>query len=95
MTLFFVLSGFVVHYNYGNLVTKGRLRGIAAFLWARFARPYPLFLLMMLVYVALSSRTRDLLMGDPDISGAFCRLFLISCFRSTAGPTRSSRETQS
>ena len=63
MTLFFVLSGFVVHYNYGNLVTKGRLRGIAAFLWARFARLYPLFLLMMLVYVALSSRTRDILMG--------------------------------
>ena len=70
MTLFFVLSGFVVHYNYGNLVTKGRLRGIAAFLWARFARLYPLFLLMMLVYVALSSRTRDLLMGDPERFGS-------------------------
>ena len=38
------------------MTTKG-LRGVAAFLWARFARLYPLFLLMMLVYVALSSRT--------------------------------------
>jgi peptidoglycan/LPS O-acetylase OafA/YrhL len=54
MTLFFVLSGFVIHYNYGTLVTERRLRGIAAFLWARFARLYPLFLLMMLIYVLLS-----------------------------------------
>ena len=44
MTLFFVLSGFVIHYNYAGLVTGGRLRGIGAFLWARFARLYPLFL---------------------------------------------------
>src|SRR5580704_2443077 len=49
MTLFFVLSGFVIHYNYARLVTDGGVRGIAAFLWARFARLYPLFLLMMLV----------------------------------------------
>src|SRR3984885_16373131 len=45
MTLFFVLSGFVIHYNYAGLVTDGRLRGIAAFLWARFAPLYSLFLL--------------------------------------------------
>lgn len=31
MTLFFVLSGFVIHYNYATLVTAGGLRGIAAF----------------------------------------------------------------
>ena len=56
MTLFFVLSGFVIHYNYARLVTDGRLRGVAAFFWARFARLYPLFLLMMLVYVLVSQR---------------------------------------
>jgi len=56
MTLFFVLSGFVIHYNYAALVTEGRFRGIAAYLWARFARLYPLFLLMMLVYVLMNSR---------------------------------------
>ena len=73
MTLFFVLSGFVIHYNYGSLVTEGRLRGIATFLWARFARLYPLFLLMMLVYVLLSSRTFDLLAGHPERFGSILR----------------------
>ena len=38
MTLFFVLSGFVIHYNYATLVTSGRLYGTAAYLWARVAR---------------------------------------------------------
>jgi peptidoglycan/LPS O-acetylase OafA/YrhL len=56
MTLFFVLSGFVIHYNYASLVSAGGPLGIGSFLWARFARLYPLFLLMMLVYVLLSQR---------------------------------------
>jgi peptidoglycan/LPS O-acetylase OafA/YrhL len=66
MTLFFVLSGFVIHYNYAGLVTDGRLRGIAAFLWARFARLYPLFLLMMLVYVLVSQRHVAYWTGHPE-----------------------------
>src|SRR5262249_49614391 len=43
---------------------------VAAFLWARFARLYPLFLLMMVVYVALSSRTLELLAGHPERFGS-------------------------
>jgi peptidoglycan/LPS O-acetylase OafA/YrhL len=66
MTLFFVLSGFVIHYNYAALVTQRRLRGVVTYLWARFARLYPLFLLMMLVYVLVGSRTLDLLTGHPE-----------------------------
>jgi len=66
MTLFFVLSGFVIHYNYSGLVTDGRLRGIAAFLWARFARLYPLFLLMMVVYVLASRRNVAYWTGRPE-----------------------------
>ena len=66
MTLFFVLSGFVIHYNYATLVTDGGLRGIAAFLWARFARLYPLFLLMMLVYVLVSQRHVAFWTGHPE-----------------------------
>src|SRR6202451_3234924 len=46
MTLFFVLSGFVIHYNYAGAVTgRQGARGTAAFFWARFARLYPLLLL--------------------------------------------------
>jgi peptidoglycan/LPS O-acetylase OafA/YrhL len=66
MTLFFVLSGFVIHYNYARLVRDKGLHGIAAYLWARFARLYPLFLLMLLVYIVVSSRFRDLLGGHPE-----------------------------
>jgi len=66
MTLFFVLSGFVIHYNYATLVTAGGPRGIAAFLWARFARLYPLFLLMMLVYVLASQRHFAFWTGHPE-----------------------------
>ena len=65
MTLFFVLSGFVIHYNYAALVTGSRFRGVAAYLWARFARLYPLLLLMMVVYVLVSPRHFDFWMGHP------------------------------
>src|SRR5580700_7705233 len=81
MTLFFVLSGFVIHYNCAGLVTDGRLRGIAAFFWARFARLYPLFLLMMLVYVLVSQRHVAYWTGRPeDINAIFQALpyFLLS-----------------
>lgn len=55
MTLFFVLSGFVIHYNYARVVTTGK-GGIAAFLWARFARLYPLLLLVLAISTLLSIR---------------------------------------
>ena len=66
MTLFFVLSGFVIHYNYAHLVTAAGARGMGSYLWARFARLYPLFLLMMLVYVLVSSRHLDFWSGHPE-----------------------------
>jgi peptidoglycan/LPS O-acetylase OafA/YrhL len=54
MTTFFVLSGFVIHYNYGaNIATKGA-PAIRSFLIARFARLYPLYLLVLLLSIALS-----------------------------------------
>jgi peptidoglycan/LPS O-acetylase OafA/YrhL len=65
MTLFFVLSGFVIHYNYADLVTGAGVKGIGSYLWARFARLYPLFLLMMFVYVLVSSRHIDYWTGHP------------------------------
>jgi peptidoglycan/LPS O-acetylase OafA/YrhL len=66
MTLFFVLSGFVIHYNYAQLVTAGRLRGVAAYLWARFARLYPLFLLTLLGYVLISRKHYEFWTGHPE-----------------------------
>jgi peptidoglycan/LPS O-acetylase OafA/YrhL len=66
MTLFFVLSGFVIHFNYATLVTAGALRGIAAYLWARFARLYPLFLLTLLGYILISRRHYEFWTGHPE-----------------------------
>jgi peptidoglycan/LPS O-acetylase OafA/YrhL len=66
MTLFFVLSGFVIHYNYAHLVTAAGARGMGSYLWARFARLYPLFLLMMVVYILVSSRHIDYWTGHPE-----------------------------
>jgi len=66
MTLFFVLSGFVIHYNYAAAVTAGGPRGIAGYLWARFARLYPLFLLMLLGYILVSRRHYEFWTGHPD-----------------------------
>ena len=45
MTLFFVLSGFVIHYNYHRTVPGSR-SGTLQFYIARFARLYPLFLVV-------------------------------------------------
>ena len=51
--LFFVLSGFVLAHVYGRGFLADRSwRAIGAFLWARFARVYPLHLFVMAVLVA-------------------------------------------
>ena len=57
MTLFFVLSGFVIHYNYGSSVSLAG--GVRAFFVARFARLYPLFLLVFVVSTVEAFRTAD------------------------------------
>jgi hypothetical protein len=47
MTLFFVLSGFVIHYNYAASIERDGARGIANFFVARFARLYPLYIVVI------------------------------------------------
>jgi peptidoglycan/LPS O-acetylase OafA/YrhL len=69
MSLFFVLSGFVIHYNYRRVVTTGGLGGIAWFIWARFARLYPLFLLVLLFDVLFSKDLYKWLAGVPTDIG--------------------------
>jgi len=64
MTLFFVLSGFVIHYNYRKAVTEGGIRGLGNFFWARFARLYPLFILTLPFNLLFSRRIFDLAAGD-------------------------------
>jgi peptidoglycan/LPS O-acetylase OafA/YrhL len=53
MTLFFVLSGFVIHYNYATIIQEAKLRGILYFFLARFARLYPLYILCLVGSLAI------------------------------------------
>lgn len=64
MTLFFVLSGFVIHYNYRSVISGRGIAGVAEFLWARFARLYPLFLLIILVDILFEKPTYYILGAD-------------------------------
>jgi peptidoglycan/LPS O-acetylase OafA/YrhL len=45
---------------------SGGTRGTAAFLWARFARLYPLLLLMLALYVLVSNRHFEFWNGRPE-----------------------------
>jgi hypothetical protein len=52
MPLFFVLSGFVIHYNYANLFTsRSAIRATCEFAAARFARLFPLYFVLLLMAV--------------------------------------------
>ena len=52
MTTFFVLSGFVIAYNYSDLFASNKWgAAFAKFMVARFARLYPLYLVFLLVSV--------------------------------------------
>jgi hypothetical protein len=66
MVLFFVLSGFVIHYNYRVAVTQGGIRGIGGFIWARFARLYPLYIFVLMLDLLLGSRLFQLMAGNVD-----------------------------
>lgn len=60
MPLFFVLSGFVIHYNYSTRLSTDFLRGTYNFFVARFARLYPLYF-ACLVYEILYRYSYSLL----------------------------------
>jgi peptidoglycan/LPS O-acetylase OafA/YrhL len=66
MTLFFVLSGFVIHYNYRKRVTEQGLGGLGAFMWARFARLYPLYLFMLVLDVLLGRKLMVFMSENAD-----------------------------
>lgn len=50
--LFFMLSGFVLWYNYADRLRRGGKEAVADFLWRRFARIWPLHGAIMAIFVA-------------------------------------------
>ena len=69
MTLFFVLSGFVIHYNYSSSILASPSIGLYRFVIARFARLYPLYFVCLSadwIRLALSSQLHtDFLRAIP------------------------------
>ncbi|WP_158527694.1 acyltransferase family protein [Aquitalea magnusonii] len=55
MDIFFVLSGFIIHYNY-SVKINGSLKKFYAFFVARFSRLYPLFLATFIIDLVLVTR---------------------------------------
>ena len=55
MSLFFVLSGFVIHLNYADLITSRGGVGVYKFFVARFSRLYPLYGLWLFSYYSQGS----------------------------------------
>ncbi len=56
MTLFFVLSGFVIHYNYSTLISNAPKTGLYQFFVSRFARLVPLYFICLLLDIYSTSR---------------------------------------
>jgi peptidoglycan/LPS O-acetylase OafA/YrhL len=52
--LFFILSGFVIWYNYAGRIAAGGMGAARLFLWRRFARVWPLHGAILMGFLALS-----------------------------------------
>jgi len=63
MTLFFVLSGFVIHYTYFYTMRRDAGVGVYNFFVARFARLYPLYFVCLVIDLEFSRNTRGAISG--------------------------------
>lgn len=84
--LFFVLSGFIMCYVYGDLFKDGVNRTtMKQFMIARFARIYPLHLAVLLFLIGLAffaEATNTLVnftRGVFNFSGPFCAVYVALC----------------
>lgn len=81
ITLFFILSGFVISYNYTTRFQNLRLNSYLQFLWQRLARIYPIHIVMLLVLlsIVLLSRVGGFGLGNPEryTVGSFFEHFLL------------------
>ena len=74
MSAFFVLSGFVIHYNYAEPITVYGFRGVTNFFAARFARLYPLYLVCLVLSLYDHGYFFPLIVGTPHVTGDFWTL---------------------
>jgi peptidoglycan/LPS O-acetylase OafA/YrhL len=87
--LFFVLSGFVISYQYLSIVGLGDRYAYARYLWARLSRIYPLqvFTLLALAAIVLSAKAANVQVehaGSYSLGGFFLDLTLIRAWVTNA-----------
>ena len=70
--LFFVLSGFVLWFNYGERIRDGGRAQVAPFLWRRFARVWPLHAFILAAFVGLALLLS--IAGKPSADYPFAEL---------------------
>jgi peptidoglycan/LPS O-acetylase OafA/YrhL len=75
MSTFFVLSGFVIHYNYCDTVAGQGWRGIANFFSARFARLYPFYFVCFILTLYDHASYYSTPGTNPDFGNNFWNLF--------------------
>jgi peptidoglycan/LPS O-acetylase OafA/YrhL len=64
MDVFFILSGFIIHYNYGQSLATPSGSSLFRFLTARFARLYPLYILVIGADIFLSRHLNEVSVRD-------------------------------
>lgn len=74
MMLFFVLSGFVIQYNYSTQIVEERSRGILNFMAARFARIYPFYIVSFLFVLLLTGYLDRLMDGNAEAIDQFGKI---------------------
>lgn len=72
MSLFFVLSGFVIFYNYEESFRRSFIGALGPFFTARFARLYPLYLLVIISAAGPLGASR--LAGHPIVLAAYATM---------------------
>ncbi|PQV53259.1 acyltransferase [Paraburkholderia sp. BL21I4N1] len=70
MTVFFVLSGFVMYYNYAHRIASSPSAGTVRFIFARIARLYPLLIVYVLFNFGLNI-ARSIATGDAASASTF------------------------
>ena len=87
VAFFFVLSGFILTYNYADRLPRGDKRAYFGFVQARFARIYPVYLLVLLAVTAMSLTITHYRPGlAPDVTparlaaGWLANLFMVQAY---------------
>lgn len=55
VSFFFILSGYILTYNYAGTPARSRTLNVRSFWWKRFARVYPLYLFALLIDIPITT----------------------------------------